>query len=181
MPNSVYKLVFFGDAGNSSGASNIANSVAGVLDSEGDWNWDSVTSDASGTILGTFTAPNPTLGLYGAQLEFVSSTPPSGYSTWATLHAGGQTPGEDFNHDGVQNGIAYFMGMNDFATNPGVVNGTVTWPHVGVVSAFEVQVSSNLTDWATATTGVDTSDPSKVVYTLPTGAPQKFCRLVVTP
>ncbi|MCX6876665.1 MAG: Ig-like domain-containing protein, partial [Verrucomicrobia bacterium] len=72
-PSSIYKLVFFGDLGNASGASNVANGAAGVRDSEGDWNWDSVITDASGTILGTFTAPNPTLGLYGAQLEFVSA------------------------------------------------------------------------------------------------------------
>jgi len=44
-----------------------------------------------------------------------------------------------------------------------------------------VQVSDDLAIWNTASTGVDVSDPSKVVFTLPTGAPQKFCRLMVVP
>ena len=104
-----------------------------------------------------------------------------GYAGWATGHAGGGAPDQDFNHDGVSNGIAYFMGMNGLAINPGVVGGKVTWPHVNAVSSFEVQVSDNLTDWSPATAGVDTSDPSKVVFTLPTGAEKKFCRLMVVP
>lgn len=105
----------------------------------------------------------------------------SGYDAWAANYAGGGTAGEDYNHDGVQNGVAYFMGMNGLATLPGVVDGKVIWPRVNVVASFEVQVSDNLADWVPATTGVDTSDPAKVVFTLPTGAARKFCRLVVTP
>jgi len=105
----------------------------------------------------------------------------SAYDTWAGLHAGGQTAGGDYNNDGVSNGVAYFMGMNGLATNPGVVNGKVTWPHLGTVASWEVQVSNDLAIWNTASTGVDVSDPSKVVFTLPTGAPQKFCRLMVVP
>ena len=103
------------------------------------------------------------------------------YATWADANAGGQAANLDFNKDGVANGIAYFMGINGIATNPGVVNGKVTWPHVGEVASFEIQVSANLTAWEPATTGVDTSDPSKVVFTLPTGAGKKFCRLMVVP
>ena len=179
-PNASYKMVWFGDIGNASGASNVANSVAGSRDSEGDWNWDTVSADADGKIIGLFTAPNPTLGLYGAQIEAVGP-PPSGYDTWAATNAGGQTAGEDFNHDGVANGIAYFMGETGRATNPGVVNGKVTWPHVNAVSAFEVQVSTNLIDWTSAASGVDLSNPAEVVYTLPTGTAREFCRLVVTP
>ncbi|MCX6879132.1 MAG: hypothetical protein NTW21_35800, partial [Verrucomicrobia bacterium] len=153
---------------------------AGVRDSEGDWNWDSVITDASGTILGTFTAPNPTLGLYGAQLEFVSAA--SGYSAWAASNADGQTADKDYNNDGVANGVAYFMGENGLATNPGVVNGKVTWPHVGAVAAFEVQVSANLSDWSPANPDdVDTTTAGLVTYTLPSGAVRTFCRLSVTP
>ncbi len=112
--------------------------------------------------------------------SFVSSGG-GGYSDWSTTYAGGQTPNLDYNNDGVANGIAYFMGVNGVATNPGIVDGKVTWPHVNAVTSFEVQVSDNLADWAPATSGVDTSDPTKVVYTLPTGATKKFCRLVVVP
>jgi len=106
------------------------------------------------------------------------------YETWAGTYAGGATApvDGDYNHDGVQNGVAFFMGMNGLATNPGVVNGKVTWPKVGTVTSWEVQVSDNLQDWSAATTGVDTtSSPGYVIYTLPTGLSKKFCRLMVVP
>jgi len=107
------------------------------------------------------------------------------YELWAKDHAGGATAAAsaDYNNDGVSNGVAYFMGMNGLATNPGVVNGKVTWPHVGTVASWGVQVSDNLFDWAPAASGdVDiVSSPGNVIYTLPTGAPQKFCRLMVVP
>ncbi|MCF7673907.1 MAG: family 20 glycosylhydrolase, partial [Akkermansiaceae bacterium] len=76
IPNGIYRLTFFGGSGNSTGASNIANGIAGARDNEGDWNWDSLTTDSRGTISGTFTAPNPTLGLYGAQLLHLQRTQP---------------------------------------------------------------------------------------------------------
>ncbi|MCX6879125.1 MAG: hypothetical protein NTW21_35765, partial [Verrucomicrobia bacterium] len=180
---SIYKLVFFGDLGNASGASNVDNGAAGVRDSEGDWNWDSVITDASGTILGTFTAPNPTLGLYGAQLEFVSAA--SGYSAWAAANAGGQTADQDYNNDGVANGIAYFMGMTGLATLPGVADGKVTWPRdPTVVASFIVQVSDNLSTWTDFVpphASINETVPTQVTYTLPSGATRQFCRLVVTP
>ncbi len=266
LPNSPYRLTFFGDIGNATGASHTANSVAATRDSEGDWNWTSVTSDANGKIIGAFTAPNPTLGLYGLQVEgtlplpltanagtpknvspaspatlggtpvatggsgnysyswspatdldnalaanplaspsatttyvvtvtdtttnatasasvLVTFVPGSAYDTWAALHAGGQSASEDFNHDGVPNGIAFFMGMDGLATNPGIVNGKVTWPHVGSVSAYEVQVSNDLINWVAADpASVDSvTDPAQVVFTLPTGASKQFCRITVTP
>jgi hypothetical protein len=34
----------------------------------------------------------------------------SGFTTWADANAGGQTAGEDFDNDGVENGIEFFMG-----------------------------------------------------------------------
>jgi hypothetical protein len=107
----------------------------------------------------------------------------SGYAGWATTNAGGQAANLDYNNDGVQNGIAYFMGMNGLATNPGVVGGKVTWPRVNAVASFEVQVSDNLVVWVPAAAGdVDTTtNPGQVIYTLPPGAPKKFCRLSVTP
>ena len=182
-----YKLTFFGDQGNSTGASNVANGVAGTLDSEGDWNWTTVTTDASGTILGTFTAPNPTLGLYGAQIEELPPTL-TGYALWASTHAGGQSASGDYNNDGVSNGVAYFMGVTGVATNPAIINGKVTWPHdpSAVISSYGVQVSANLVDWSPADSAdVDeVSSPGFLIYTFPTGPgidPKKFCRLQVTP
>ena len=264
--NAHYRLTLFGNGGSS--YTNIANSVAGVMDTEGDWNWADIQASATGVITGNLltTGNNQTNSLYGMQIEGTmpslpalvanagadqsytdtpvaiggsptasggtgsgytyswspatglssattanptaapattttytvtindglstaatdsvivtvgAATPP--YQTWADANAGGQAADLDSNHDGVQNGIAYFMGMNGLATLPGVVGGKVTWPHVGVVSAFEVQVSTNLIDWSAAPSGVDTSDPSKVVYTLPVGASLTFCRLSVAP
>ncbi|MCX6874360.1 MAG: PA14 domain-containing protein [Verrucomicrobia bacterium] len=135
---------------------------------------------------GTGVAWGSMQNVIGAGPYFQASDPnpttPS-YADWARDYAGGATaPADgDYNHDGVQNGTAYFMGENGRATNPGVVNGKVTWPHVGAVTSFAVQVSDNLHDWSAATAGVDSSDPTKVVFTLPTGAAQKFCRLMVVP
>jgi hypothetical protein len=106
------------------------------------------------------------------------------YNSWKVAHAGGQTAGEDFDNDGVSNGVEYFMNAPDgFTANPGVVAGKVTWPHVNPVASFVVQVSDNLTNWVPADPAdIDTTtDPTKVVYTLPTGAAKKFCRLFVTP
>jgi hypothetical protein len=107
----------------------------------------------------------------------------SGYDTWASAHAGGQTAEKDYDHDGVANGVEYFMDAPDgFTENPGVVNGKVTWSRVNPVASFGVQVSDNLTDWSPANPAdVDLSDPSQVIYTFPSGAAKKFCRLVVTP
>jgi autotransporter-associated beta strand protein len=121
------------------------------------------------------------LPLSGFQLTDANSGA-TGYDAWTTQYAGGQTAEKDFNNDGVQNGVAYFMGENGRTTNPGVVDGKVTWPYKNTVTSFEVQVSDDLIGWTAATSGVDTSDPAQVVYTLlPSATPQKFCRLVVTP
>ena len=83
----------------------------------------------------------------------------------------------------MQNGVAYFMGMNGLATLPGVVNGKVTWPHLGTVTAFQVQVSTDLANWTAADpAAVDSvTDPARVVFILPVGAARTFCRLSVTP
>jgi len=133
------------------------------------------------TIAGKVRVDNIRVGSTLADVIPTGATTP--YQTWADAYAGSGTPGEDFNNDGVSNGIAYFMGMNGLATNPGVVNGKVTWPHVGTVASWEVQVSNDLVTWDPAASGdIDTtSSPGNVIYTLPTGAPQKFCRLMVVP
>jgi fibronectin-binding autotransporter adhesin len=115
-----------------------------------------------------------------------------GYSSWASTHVGGQTPGEDYNNDGVKNGVAYFMGADgtSFTANPGVEGGMVTWPKgadfVGTYGTnYVVQTSSDLVNWA----DVSVSDPNlsdgiagtQLVYTLPPGSDKLFVRLVVTP
>ncbi|MCF7730618.1 MAG: hypothetical protein K9N23_02980 [Akkermansiaceae bacterium] len=111
--------------------------------------------------------------------SFAGSSSP--YGTWAAAYAGGQTPDLDFNHDGVANGIAYFMGMNGLATHPGPVSGTVTWPYVNEVTSYEVQTSSNLADWTPVAPTTDTGVGGVITYDLPTGQGKVFCRLMVTP
>ena len=186
-PNGHYRLTLFGSGTNT--FTNIANSAAGVADSEGDWNWEDITADSSGVILGTLltTGNNQTFGLYGVQIESLG-TPPSGYATWSTAYAGGETAGEDYNNDGVQNGIAYFMGMNGLATNPGVVGGSVTWPYVNAVSSYKVQTSNDLSTlgWTDVLPGDprlhDTGVGGSVIYDLlPSGPSKLFVRIVVTP
>jgi autotransporter-associated beta strand protein len=107
------------------------------------------------------------------------------YDTWAHNHAGDGAPSDDYNNDGVSNGVAYFMDATGVATNPGVVGNTVTWRYLNAVTSFEVQVSDDLVIWENATTGVDTVLPpdGHVIYTLPTGPgiTKKFCRLMVVP
>jgi hypothetical protein len=144
-------------------------------------------ADGDGKITGVATFNGAThsgyFALSGFQLYALGSVP-SGYDSWAADHAGNQTPDLDYDHDGVPNGVEYFMGSPDgFTKNPGLLSGKVTWPHVNPVAAFAVQVSANLSDWSPADPlDIDTTtDPGLVSYTLPKGATKKFCRLVVTP
>jgi fibronectin-binding autotransporter adhesin len=151
----------------------------------------------TGTAFATATAPAGYTINYsyngGTQIALVKN---AGYSSWASTHVGGQDAGQDFNNDGVKNGVAYFMGADgtSFTANPGVVDlagvKTVTWPKgadfVGTYGTnYVVQTSSDLVTWDP----VSASDPNlsdglagtQLVYTLPTGSDKLFVRLVVTP
>ena len=136
--------------------------------------------------------PGFTVALTGANnngisaIQIVRSVPTgTPYQIWATTNVGGQSASEDYNHDGVANGIAYFMGITGMATNPGVINGKVTWPHdpTAVVSSYGVQVSTDLVTWVAANPAdVDeVSSPGNLIFTIPTGAVKTFCRLMVVP
>lgn len=110
-----------------------------------------------------------------------------GFANWSP--AGGQAPGEDYNNDGVQNGIAYFMNAAGQTTLPGLINNTVTWTNGGNIPSseygtqFAVETSPDLENW----TAVDVDDPNlsntagTVSYTLTPGLDQQFVRLAVTP
>jgi autotransporter-associated beta strand protein len=140
----------------------------------------------------------------GAQFETASITGTGrlqvgaaapGYATWALANAGGQAANLDYDLDGVENGVEYFMNAPaGFTSNPSVVVSagpvrTVTWPNGGNIpftdygTQFKVQTSTNLATWADIASG----DPNlsntagSVIYTLPTGAGNLFVRLVVTP
>ena len=112
-----------------------------------------------------------------------------GYSDWATANVGGQPADGDFNFDGVDNGIAYFMDDTGVIILPGIVGGTITWtnggniPHTEYGTRFKVQTSPDLATWTDVLSGggnlVNTA--GSVSYTLPTGLGNWFTRLVVTP
>ncbi len=105
------------------------------------------------------------------------------FSIWSNSFSGGQTADQDFDGDGLKNGIEYFMGANNsqFTANPGIVSGVITWPRdpfaTGVT--FKVWSSSDLSVWTNVTGSADTSDPFSVKYTVPSGDPKRFIRFEV--
>lgn len=144
-------------------------------------------SSISGTPVLETVIPGYSLVVVGSSLKLNAAA--TGYSIWAATHAGAQTADLDYDNDGVANGVEYFMGQtgSTFTPSPGVVGGTVTWPRdPSATAAFKVQISDTLaaggwTDIVPPHASINTSNPNQVVYTLPTGATRKFCRLVVTP
>ena len=115
---------------------------------------------------------------------------PSGYAAWASLNGMSPNPNEDTNHDGVQNGIAYFMNAVGLATLPGLdASNRVTWTNGGNIpssdygSQFVVQTSTDLQDWTdVASDDANLSNTAgSLSYTLLPGPDTMFCRLVVMP
>ena len=104
------------------------------------------------------------------------------YSDWAT--ANGITGGVDgdSNNDGVQNGVAYFMGVTGQTSNPGLnASNQVTWPvNPDYQGTYEVQISPDLSTW-TAAVPQPTPSGGNLTYTLPSNLGTQFVRLVVTP
>ena len=111
------------------------------------------------------------------------------FATWAPTYTvtGGVTG--DTNRDGVQNGIAYFMGATGLASNPGIIGNTVTWTNGGNIPSsaygtqFVVQTSPDLVTW-TPVAASDTklsNTAGSVSYTMPSGVGKTFVRLSVTP
>ena len=105
------------------------------------------------------------------------------YDSWAA--ANGVTGGVsgDSNHDGLQNGIAYFMGATGPTNNPGLsASNTVTWPMSATFSGtFVVQTSPDLGTWTNVTPQPTRNVNGNLVYTLLPGQGRQFVRLVVTP
>ena len=103
------------------------------------------------------------------------------FSEWAAVNAGGQTAEEDFDKDGMPNGIEHFMGEtgSSFTPNPAPINGVVTWPRGPYVdpNAFKVWTSENLSLWTDVTDSADVSDPAAVKFTIPTATLKVFVRL----
>ncbi|MEO5914795.1 MAG: autotransporter-associated beta strand repeat-containing protein [Luteolibacter sp.] len=108
-------------------------------------------------------------------------TTPTGYSGWAATNANGETADGDYDKDGVRNGVEYFMGAtgSSFTANPGLQNGTVTWPKDPAFNgSYTVQTSPDLTAWTNAASNVV---GNTVQYTPVTNLGKVFVRLVVIP
>lgn len=107
-----------------------------------------------------------------------------GYTAWANANAGGETSNLDFDHDGVPNGVEYFMGIGPtdptFTANPGVLNRKIRWPHSAAATdlTFRVVTSEDLATWTDVT--LDAIDAGGFLeYTLPSVGPRLFVRLEV--
>ena len=119
---------------------------------------------------------------YNANSVTVTLSPGAGYSGWAAANAPGQTPGEDYDSDGVDNGTEYFMGQtgSSFTAQPGLdASNKITWPKDPAYNGtWQVQTSPDLTNWMDVTA---TDLVTSIEYTLPTGMGTLFVRLIVTP
>jgi hypothetical protein len=122
----------------------------------------------------------------GFQLVYPTGGSTNTFATWAATNAPGQTPSQDYDNDGVENGIEYFMGESgsSFTAMPGLdAANTITWSMDAAYSGtYEVQTSPDLVNW----TNVDPKPaPSGglLSYTLPSGAVggKSFVRLFVAP
>ena len=183
-PNAHYRLTLFGSGTNT--FTNIANSVAGVADAEGDWNWTDITADGSGVILGTLltTGNNQTFGLYGLQLlalgnpptfaGFAASTP---YETSATVSLGkllanASDPDGDpmsvttAGPGSAQGGTAVLQAGSILYTPTGGFSGEDTF-NITITDAGGASVSGTVTVTVAGNSGVGSNSP--VLTTLPGG------------
>jgi len=121
----------------------------------------------------------------------LSLTAPGGadYSSWASANGiPGEPPSGDFDKDGISNLMEYALGKNPTASSTpagtysggvvsftkgpdAVTNGDVTWT---IQKSADLGISD---PWTTVTPTVNNS--TTISYTLPTGNPKLFVRLVV--
>jgi hypothetical protein len=112
--------------------------------------------------------------------------PFANYSAWVAANAPGQAMDQDHDHDGVPNGVEYFMGKtgNDFTANPGIVDGMITWPKSPAFSgSYAVQTSADLKEWTDVTEDPAqvTTSTNSVIWTRPSASGSRFVRLVILP
>lgn len=110
------------------------------------------------------------------------------FASWLVANAPNESAAQDHDHDGLPNGVEYFMGTagNAFSPHPGIVSGAVSWPRAAgtTIAAFKVEVSTSLDTWEDATINYAANlsiGTSQVVFTMPSGPQKLFVRLNVTP
>jgi autotransporter-associated beta strand protein len=165
------------------------------------------TLDDAAYVLATYTIGNLSGGAFasatppaGYQIDYAHNggtqialvpLPSSDYGIWALANAGGQAANLDFDNDGVENGIEFFLGEtgSGMTASPTSFTGTTaTWTNGGNIAAdqygiqFVIQTSTNLENWTTIL--ADNPNLSNlagsVSFTL-TGSGSQFVRLAVTP
>jgi autotransporter-associated beta strand protein len=109
---------------------------------------------------------------------------PAGYHFWKNDNALGQAADLDADHDGVPNGVEYFMGETgtSFTPHPTINNATnkVSWKKdPSAIATYQVKVSTDLQFWENAPEGSVTEIDGYVVCDVP-GGTKHFVRLEVT-
>jgi autotransporter-associated beta strand protein len=134
---------------------------------------------------------------FAAGTGTLTVTPVAGFYAWQTANATSQTIGADHDHDGVSNGVEYFLGgpngnTTGFTALPGVAKTgntmSITWTHAadytGIYGTdFVVETSTTLlpNSWEAETLGGTVSlDGNNVIFTFPPPlGTKKFARLKV--
>ncbi|MFC7337788.1 LamG-like jellyroll fold domain-containing protein [Haloferula chungangensis] len=162
------------------------NSIAAVDDVN---NWLGRSNAADSRLQGSFDefriysgimTPSEVVSNYAAGADTIVVPVP--FTDWSTLYAGSQGPDEDFDGDGVQNGVEYFMGQtNDpvFTPNPQIIDGVISWPYYpSFIGTYTVQTSYDLEFW---TDRDSTVNGSAIEYMTSANPEDPFVRLKVTP
>ena len=126
----------------------------------------------------------------------VRFTAQTGYAAFQIRYWGNNTDPDsarllDPDHDGLNNGLEYALGLNPSQPNgsPGSLTGNLlsfTKGSDAIASGdvtYVIQTSDDLglTDpWAAVVTQAPPNSSATIFYTLPTGKPKVFARLVIT-
>jgi hypothetical protein len=157
---------------------------------------------------GSYTSAHASGAFTGGGTLYVSSGP-AGYATWKAENAPTGTPSDDYDDDGVSNGVEFVIGgtknTNDLSKLPAIsINGgnlvfsfQRSQDSIDGSTTLAIQVSSDLISWSNSynvpgsaqinnlgvTVSKDTSAGfDTIILTVPRALNiRKFARLVVTP
>jgi autotransporter-associated beta strand protein/parallel beta-helix repeat protein len=151
-----------------------------------------VIASYSGTLTGMFGLAAPTgyswdYGTrFNSQITLVQNA--AGYAFWKVVNAGGQDPSLDWDHDGVSNGVEFFMNApSGFTVNPALAAGVISWPNGGNIDSaaygtqYVVQTSDDLVIWADVpASDLSSNTHDRLTYSL-AGPGTRFVRLKLNP